>query len=172
MEWTDPTVGEPAEESEDDMSSLAAGFATLMSKRAESFQVKTTPDPEVSINKRPKRSGSDEEAHNSIIVITVDSSERASGAFPVFEGATQEAPRATCASLEDGIPDGGPLNADRAVGKAPLEIVTELSFLARLANADPRRLNGPHRLMLKSPIIPMKWEQPLTGTPVPSPDTA
>ena len=34
MDWTDPTTSEPAEDGEDDMSSLIVGFTTRMRKRA------------------------------------------------------------------------------------------------------------------------------------------
>ena len=74
-----------------------------------------------------------------------------SDALPALEGAAQEAPREACASLKDGVQDKG---------EAPLEIAAELSFLARLANAHSHRLKGPSRLVLNSPIIPMKWDQP------------
>ena len=65
----------------------------------------------------------------------MDSLERASDALPALEGATQEAPKEACASLENGVPTEGSSNADRVVGEAPLEIVVELPFSARLANA-------------------------------------
>ena len=75
-------------------------------------------------------------------------------------------------SLENGVLDGGPPDADRDVGEAPLEIVAELSSSARLVNASPHRLKGPSKFMLNSPNISMMWEQPSTGVPVPSLDTA
>ena len=84
-------------------------------------------------------------------------------------GAIQEAPREPCVSLEDGVPGGGPPDVDKAVGEAPLEIAIELSFSARLANVDPHRLKGPNRLVLNSPVIPMKWEQLLSGVLVSDP---
>ena len=55
------------------MSSLADGFATWMRKRATSSQGKTTPDFEVSGEKRPKTSSPNEEAQKSMTVITIDS---------------------------------------------------------------------------------------------------
>ena len=73
--------------------------------------------------------------------------------------------------LGDGVPAGGPPNAYRVVGEAPLEIGTKLSLSARLANVGPRRLKGPDRLVLNSPVILMKWKQPATGAPEPGPDT-
>ena len=36
MDWVDPNASNPAEEKEDDMSSLAVGFSEPMLKRAES----------------------------------------------------------------------------------------------------------------------------------------
>ena len=62
----------------------------------------------------------------------------------------------SCASLEDGVLNGGPLDADRAVGEALLEIAAELSFSVRLVNVAPCRLKGPSRLVLNSLIIPIK----------------
>ena len=44
-----------------------------------------------------------------------------------------------------------------------MEIVAELLFLTRLENVGPRRLKGPDRLVLNSPVIPMMWEQPSSG---------
>ena len=46
-----------------------------------------------------------------------------------------------------------------------------LWFSARLTNAGPRRLKGPGRLVLNSPVILMKWEQLLSGALVPGLDT-
>ena len=71
-------------------------------------------------DKCSKQSGSDGEAEDTLDVITVDSPDRASDALLALEGAAQEAPREPYASLEDGIPDKGPPNADRAIGEARL----------------------------------------------------
>ena len=64
-------------------------------------------------------------------VIIEDSLKRASDALLALEGATQEAPKEACASLEDGVLDRGPPDADRAVGEAPFEIVVELLSSSR-----------------------------------------
>ena len=72
-------------------------------------------------------------------------------------------PREAYELLRDGVLAGWPPNADRVVGDAPLEIAVELSFSDRLANAVLHKLSGPSRLALNSPVIPMTWEQPLTG---------
>ena len=118
MDWVDPNASDPAKEREDDMSSLAAGFAMQMPKWATSAQGETTPDFEVSSGKRPKRSRSDEEAQKSPIVISMDSQERSSDALPALEGASQDASREACASQEDKVPSGGLPNADQVVSKA------------------------------------------------------
>ena len=47
-----------------------------------------------------------------------------------------------------------------------------MSFSAKLANYRSYRLKGPSKLVLNSPVIPMKWEQPSTGALVLVPDTA
>ena len=62
----------------------------------------------------------------------------------VLEGASQEASREACASLEDGVPVEGPPNADGVVGEAPSEIAIESSFYTRLANSGPRRPRLPN----------------------------
>ena len=56
MDLVDPISSEPAEEREDDMSSLATRFFVLMRKRAASAQEETIPGFEVPGAKRPKRS--------------------------------------------------------------------------------------------------------------------
>ena len=86
----------------------------------------------------------------------MDSLEHALDSLSALEGATQEAPRTACASLEDGVPAKRPPNVDRVMGKAPLEIAVELSFSDRLANAGPHRPMGPDRLVLNSLVILMK----------------
>ena len=78
----------------------------------------------------------------------MDSLERVSDTLRGLEGASQECPKEAYALLEDGVLDGGPLNAERAVGEATLEITIELSFSARLAKEDPHRLKGLGRLVL------------------------
>ena len=75
VDWVDPISSEPAEERDDDMSSLANGFSTTMCKRVASTQGETTPGFEVSGGKCLKRPGLDEEDQKSLIVITVDSPE-------------------------------------------------------------------------------------------------
>ena len=63
----------------------------------------TTPGSEVSGEKSPKRFGPDEKAQKCMAVITVDSPERALDALPALEGASQDASKKACASLEDGV---------------------------------------------------------------------
>ena len=65
MDWVDPNASDPAEEKDDDMSSLAAGFVAWMRERATSAQGETTPCFEVFGKKCPKWSGLDEEAQKS-----------------------------------------------------------------------------------------------------------
>ena len=101
------------------MSSLAAGFAAWMRKRAESAQGETTLDFEVPGGKRPKRYGLDEVAQKSSTVITADSPERAFDALSALKGAAQDAFREACASLENGAPVGGPLKVGQLVSEAP-----------------------------------------------------
>ena len=157
MDWTNPTVSESAEEMEDDMLDLVVGFIARMCKRASSSPGETIPGFKVTDGKRSKRSGPDGEVQNSPAVITMDSPEWASDALLALEGTVQEAPKEACASLKDGVPAKGPPDVARAVGEAPLKIVVELLLSARLTNAHPRRLRGPGRLVLNSPIISMKW---------------
>ena len=90
VEWVDPIASDPAEEMEDDMSSLTTGFLVWMRKWAARAQGETTPDFEVSGRKHSRRSGRDEEAEKSLAVITVDSPKRASDALPALKGAVDE----------------------------------------------------------------------------------
>ena len=83
--------------------------------------------------------------------------------LPALKGAAQEAPKEARASLEDEVLDGGPSNADRVVVEALLEIVAEISFSSRIANVGPSRLKGVTRMVLNSPVIPMKWEAAFDG---------
>ena len=98
----DPISSDPIEEREDDMSSLAAGFAMRMCKWAANAYEETILGFEVSGGKSSRRSDSNEEAHKSPGVITMDSPERAFDALPALEGAAQDASKEACASLEDG----------------------------------------------------------------------
>ena len=90
MDWVNPTLltretqgdcpipqiaSEPTEESEQDMSSLVAGFIAQMRKQAASAQGETTPDSEVVGGKRPKRLGLNEEVQKSPTFIILDSPE-------------------------------------------------------------------------------------------------
>ena len=61
----DPNTSDSAEEREDDMSSLPAGFFAQMRKQAASTQGETTPGFEESGRKRLKWSSLDEEAQRS-----------------------------------------------------------------------------------------------------------
>ena len=75
VDLVDPISSEPAEERDDDISSLVTGFTAPMRKRVASAQGETTPDFEVSSGKRQKWPGLDEEDQKSPLVITVDSPE-------------------------------------------------------------------------------------------------
>ena len=70
------------------------------------------------------------------------------------EGASHDASREACASLEDGVLARRPPNADGVVGEAPLETVVEPSFLAKLANTGPRRPRLSNQLILGSYVLP------------------
>ena len=57
----DPIASEPAEEREDDMSSLTVGFFAQMCKWVASIKGENTLNSEVPSGKRPKRSGLNDE---------------------------------------------------------------------------------------------------------------
>ena len=59
MDWVDPILSEPAEESEKDMSSLAVEFVAWMRKRAASNQRETTSGFKGPDDKPPKQYGSE-----------------------------------------------------------------------------------------------------------------
>ena len=96
VDWVDPISCELAEKREDDMFSLVVGFATRMRKRATSDQRETTSVSEGLGGNCPKRSGPNEEAQKSLIVITVESPKRAPNALSALKWATQDASREAC----------------------------------------------------------------------------
>ena len=75
VEWVDSIASDPAKEREDDMSSLAVGFAAEKCKRAASAQGETIPGSKVYGRKCSRRSGPHEEAQKSSTVINMDSLE-------------------------------------------------------------------------------------------------
>ena len=74
----DPIAGEPTEERENDMSSLAVGFSLRMRKRAASAQGETTPSFEVLGSKHLKRSSLNDEVQRSPTLVALDSPEQTS----------------------------------------------------------------------------------------------
>ena len=89
-----------------------------------------------------------------------------------MEGASQDASREACVSLEDGVIAGGPPNAAGVEGKACSEIVVGSSFSTKLANAGPRRPTLFDWLMLGSYVLPQEWDCPLADTVAPGPEAA
>ena len=73
MDWTGVIASEPVEDEE--MSSLATGFTAQMRKWAAGLEGKTTPKSD---GKRSKQSSPNEEVEKDWIIISVDSSDRAS----------------------------------------------------------------------------------------------
>ena len=63
MDLVDPKASDPAEEREEDMSSLVVRFAAQMRKRVTSAQRESTPGSEIFGGKHPKWFSPDEEAH-------------------------------------------------------------------------------------------------------------
>ena len=103
-----------------------------MHKRATSAQGETTPDSEVPGGKRSKWYSLDEEVQKSSTIVALESPERASDALLALGGTAQDASKEACASLEDGIPVGGPPSTDKVVGEAPsIETVVSLPLQAR-----------------------------------------
>ena len=88
----DSISSEPTEEREDDMSSLAVGFAAQMRKRAASAQRETTSGFEGLDGKQPKRSGLDGVVQKSPVVITMDSPERALEALSFWRALPKVSP--------------------------------------------------------------------------------
>ena len=158
----DPISSEPYEEREDDMCSLDAGFVEWMRKRAASAQRETTFGFEGPDAKIPKRSDPNGEVQKSLAMINVVSLERVLDALPALEGAAQGVTEEACASLEDRISAEGPLSIDNVLAEAPsieTAIVIPLLFARQfnLAIGCPHRLRGLDRLVLNSPVKPMKW---------------
>ena len=90
---------------EEEISRLAAGFATWVHKQVACLEGEFAP---ISDGKRPKRSSPNEEDQKDSIIIPVDSLDQASNDQSILEGAPSEAG----APIEEGILTGGPSNID------------------------------------------------------------
>ena len=141
VDWTGIIASEPVEEEE--MSSLVAGFATHMRKRAAGLEGETIPSSD---GKRMKRSSPDEEAQKNWAIISVDSIDQASNDQPVLEGTLNE----PGAPLEEGIPTRGPLNVDEIGEEAPSGVAIAPMLPPRLADTEPRRKRRPDRVLLST----------------------
>ena len=139
-----------------------------MYKRVVSVQGEANPESEVLGGKRQKKSGLGGEVQESQAVVTLDSLERAFEAISTLEGAAQEPPGEAGKELEDGIPAGGPFDANRVAREAPSEITVGSSFLARLTNAGPRRARLPDRMGLDSYVPPQECGCPPLDMVAPS----
>ena len=133
---------------------------------------KTTLGSEGLGDKRPRWSGPKEEAQKRLIVIVVDSPERAPDSMLALEGAAQGALQEACATLEDRALAGGSPNTDQVVVEAPSEAATDPLFLARLAMVDPRKARMPDRIVLRSFVQMMEWDRPSVDTPALGPKAA
>ena len=147
-----------------------------MRKRAVSSQRETTSGSERPGGKSPKRSGPDEEAQKSPAMITVNSPEKAPDALPTLEGATQDAFKEACASLENEAPVERPPNIDKDVREA-LTAETTIGPLLQarrfsLTIPGTRRARLHDRLMLGSYVKMMEWGRPSMDVLSPSPDEA
>ena len=104
VDWTDPTVSESAKEREVEMSSLAAGFAAWLCKRAANAQGEVTPGSKGPNGKSSRLSDPEKETQKSPAVIAVDSSERAPDGVLALGGSNQGALDEASATLEDQAP--------------------------------------------------------------------
>ena len=94
MDWMDILASESTEKEE--MSMLAARFATRMQKRVADSKDESTL---ISNGKRPRRSSPDEEAQKDWVIIPVDSPDRATNYQTILEGAPSgvcDAPKLGC----------------------------------------------------------------------------
>ena len=83
----------------------------------------------------------------------MDSPEQTSGALQALEGASPDSSREACPSLKDGVPTGGPPNADGIVGEAPSKTAVGPSFSVKLENVSPHRPRLPDQLMLGTYVL-------------------
>ena len=84
--------------------------------------------------------------------------------MPALECATQDASKEACASLEDGVPAGGPPNVDEVISEAPsTETTVGPPLMARrssLTTSSARKARLPDKLVLGSYVKPMEWARP------------
>ena len=87
------------------------------------------------------------------------SSVRAPNDQPTLEGAPNEAG----ASVEEGIPVGGPPNVDEIGEKAPSRVATTPMFPSRLADTEPSSKKMSDRLLLSMYVPPHERIHPPMG---------
>ena len=176
MDWVDLILSEPAEEREEDMSCLTAGFVVRIRKRVASAQIENAFGFGGLSGKRPKWSGPNQKAQKSPVVITLDSPERTLDALMALEGASQDTSKAACASLEDGAPAEGPPNADQAISESlAAETTIGPPLQTRRYNLtipDAHRANLPDRLMIGSYVKLIEQGSPSMDTPTLGPNEA
>ena len=169
MDWTNPTASKSVKEREVEMSSLAAGFAAWLCKRATNAQGEATPGSKGLNGKRSRLSDPEKETQKSPAIIAVDSSKRAPDGVLALGGSDQGALDEASATLEDQAPTEGSPNADQVLREAPLEAAADQAFLAKLTMVDPCRARMVYRLALSSYVQPMEWDHPSVDAPIPSP---
>ena len=113
------------------MSMLAVGFTIQMQKRTAESKDESAP---TSDGKRPRRSSLNEEAQKNWVIIPMDSPDRATNDQLVLE----RAPSGVDASLEKGIPAGGP-TVDEIREGSPSGVATAPLPPLRLAKTVPSR---------------------------------
>ena len=118
-----------------------------MCKRARGSEGETTPRSD---GKRLRRSSPDEEAQKDWVIISVDSPDRVPNDQPTLEGAPNEAD----ASLEEGVPVGGPPNINEIGENAPSGVAATLMLRSRPVNTKPSRKRLPDRLLLSTYVLP------------------
>ena len=145
MDSTSIITSKPTEE--DEMFSLATGFAVQMRKRATGSEGETTP---ISSGKRWRWSSPDEEAQKDRAIISVDSPDHAPNDQSALEGVPNEAG----ASLEEGNPTRGPPNVNEIGEKAPSGVTATPMLPPRHADTKPSRKRMLDRLLLSTYVPP------------------
>ena len=160
VDWTGVVANEPAEEEE--MSSLAVGFASQMHKQRASSEGEAT---SISGGKRSRRPSQNEEAKKDWPTVSVEFHDRASSDQPALEGSPNEAG----ATLEEGVPIAGPLDVDEIGDVAPPGVADAPVLPPRSVGARSSKKILPNQLLLSTYVSPLERIHPSTGMVAPDP---
>ena len=158
IDWKSVVNSEAPEEEE--MSSLAVGFATQMRKRATVLEGETTSS---SCGKRARQSPPNEGAQKNWAIVSVESPDLTSNDQLALGDLLNEAGM----SLEEGVPVGSSPSVEEVGEDAPAGVVTASVPLPKLASTGPSKKRLPNRVLVSTYVPSLERVHPSTGMVAP-----